>query len=181
MAPSSESFASIEFKSRPMESGISRTPPSGHLNPRILGPTPRLEENVSMALDLDELHGNVLLGADPGILPLPALAEYLDSSTMETSSDRRRLESLYHERSSRPWLVFVFAWLALPFALRVDERGLIGGPAAAAVATLGAFFLVQSAGMTISRQGLLPTGLTPWLEIGLVLLGTAIALRRQAL
>jgi lipopolysaccharide export system permease protein len=142
---------------------------------------PRFEENVSVALNLDALHGKVLLGADPGILPLPALAEYLDSSTTETSSDRRRLESLFHERLSRPWLVFVFGWLALPFALRVDERGLIGGPAAAAVATLGAFFLVQSAGTTLSRQGLLPVGLTPWLEIGLVLLGTAIALRRQAL
>jgi len=142
---------------------------------------PRLEQNVSMALDLDALHGDVLLGADPGMLTLPALAEYLETSTTETSSDRRRLQSLYHERLSRPWLVFVFGWLALPFALRVDERGLIGGPAAAAVATLGAFFLVQSGGMTVSRQELLPIGVTPWLVIALVLLGTAIALRKQPL
>ena len=140
---------------------------------------PRLEENVSMALDLDALDGDVLLGADPGVLPLPALSEYLNANPRESSSNLRRLRSLYHERLSRPWLVIVFGWLALPFALRVDQRGLFGGPAAAAVATLGAFFLAQSAGTTISRQELLPVGLTPWFAIGLVLLGTAIALRRQ--
>ena len=140
---------------------------------------PRLEENISMALNLDALHGNVLLGADPGILTLPALTEYLEANPRDTSSNLRRLRSLYHERLSHPWLVLVFSWLALPFALRVDQRGLFGGPAVAAVATLGVFFLVQSAGTTMSRQELLPIGLTPWLAIGLVLLGTAIALRRQ--
>ena len=134
-----------------------------------------------MALDLDALHGDVLLGADPGILPLPALAEYLDASPRESSSNLRRLKSLYHERLSSPWFVVVLGWLALPFALRVDQRGLFGGPAVAAVATLGVFFLMQSAGRTISRQELMPVGLTPWLAIGLVLLGTAIGLRRRSL
>lgn len=142
---------------------------------------PRLQENVSIALDPDSLYGDVALGADPGMLPLPALREYLESSSSETSSGLRRLRSLYHERLSRPWLLFVFAWLALPFALRVDQRGLFGGPAAAAVATLGAFFLVQSAGTTISRQEILPIGFTAWFAIGLVLIGTAIALHRQPL
>ncbi len=51
----------------------------------------------------------------------------------------------------------------------------------AAIATLGAFFLLQSAGTTISRQELLPIGLIVWLEIALVLVGVAIALRRQPL
>jgi lipopolysaccharide export system permease protein len=142
---------------------------------------PELQENVSIALDPDALDGSNALGADPGMLPLPALRGYLESSSNENSSGLRRLRSLYHDRLSRPWLLFVFAWLALPFALRVDQRGLFGGPAAAGVTTLGAFFLVQSAGATISRQEILPIGLTAWLAIGLVLVGTAIALRRQPL
>jgi len=142
---------------------------------------PELQENLSIALDPDALDGSNALGADPGMLPLAALRGYLESSSNENSTGLRRLRSLYHERLSRPWLLFVFAWLALPFALRVDQRGLFGGPAAAAVATLGAFFLVQSAGATISRQEILPVGLTAWLAIGLVLVGTAIALRRQPL
>jgi lipopolysaccharide export system permease protein len=140
---------------------------------------PRLEENVSIALDPDSLHGDVALGADPGMLALPALREYLESNASDTSSRLRRLRSLYHERLSRPWLLFVFGWLALPFALRVDHRGLFGGPAAAAVATLGVFFLTQSAGKAISRQEILPVGLTNWLVIGLVLMGSAVALRRR--
>jgi lipopolysaccharide export LptBFGC system permease protein LptF len=142
---------------------------------------PRLDEDVSMTFDPDALRGDVLLGADPGMLPLPELADYLETGPSESSSNLRRLENLYHARLSRPWLVFVFGWLALPFALRVDQRGLFGGPAAAAVATLGAFFLLQSAGTAISRQELLPVGLITWLEIGLVLAGVAIAVRRQSL
>ena len=142
---------------------------------------PRLDEDVSMTFDPDALRGDVLLGADPGMLPLPELANYLETGPSESSSNLRRLESLYHARLSRPWLVFVFAWLALPFALHVDQRGLFGGPAAAAVATLGAFFLLQSAGTAISRQEILPAGLMTWLVIGLVLAGVAIAVRRQPL
>ncbi len=140
---------------------------------------PGLEEHVSMPLDLDALSGDVLLGADPGTLPLRALADYLSSNPSESLSALRRLKSLYHKRLSRPWLVVVFAWLALPFALRVDPRSRFGGPAVAAVAMLSVFFLVQNAAITISRHGLLPVGFAPWLAIGLVLVGSAIALRRE--
>ena len=142
---------------------------------------PALDENSSMALDLDALGGDVLLGADPGILPLRALAIYLNANPRETSSNLRRLRGLYHERLSSPWLVFVFACLALPFALRVDQRGRFGGPAAAAIAALGVFYLLQTAGTTISRQEFLPVGLTPWLVIAVALVGTSIALRKQSL
>jgi lipopolysaccharide export LptBFGC system permease protein LptF len=141
---------------------------------------PSLEENSSIALDLDSVHGDVLLGADPGILPLRALANYLDTDPSQTSSNLRRLRGRFHERLSSPWLVFVFAWLALPFALHVDQRGRFSGPAAAGISTLGIFYLLQSAGTTISRQELLPVGLTPWLAIFMTLLGTSIALRSRA-
>lgn len=141
---------------------------------------PNFSENHSMALDLDMLRGDVLLGADPGNLPIRALANYLDDNPRETPSNLRRLRGRYHERLSSPLLVIVFGWLALPFALRVDERGRFGAPATAAIATLGIFFLLQSAGATFSRQDLLPVGLTPWLAILVVSIGTAIALRKHA-
>ena len=141
---------------------------------------PTFSENHSMALDLDMLRGDVFLGADPGSLPIRALANYLDDNPRETPSNLRRLRGRYHERLSSPLLVIVFGWLALPFALRVDERGRFGAPATAAIATLGIFFLLQSAGTTFSRQDLLPVGLTPWLAILVVSIGTAIALRKHA-
>lgn len=142
---------------------------------------PQVEENVSLDLDLDAIDGRVLLGADPVNLSLTALAEYLDADPQETSSNLRRLKSLYHTRLSEPWLVLVFAWLALPFALRVDRRGLLGGPAAAAITALSIFFLIKSAGMTLSQREFIPVGVTPWLAIGCVVIGSSIALRGRSL
>jgi lipopolysaccharide export LptBFGC system permease protein LptF len=144
---------------------------------------PDLDEHVSMALDLDAPHGDAMLAADPAMLPLPELAGYLERQAdgRETSSNWKRLAVRYYDRMSRPWLVLLFAWLALPFALQIDERGRFGRPAAEAVAVLGLFFLLQSAGTTLARQALIPIGLTPWLVIGLFAVGTAIALRRRPL
>jgi lipopolysaccharide export LptBFGC system permease protein LptF len=140
-----------------------------------------LEKNASLTLDLDAIGGDALLHADPEHLPLAALAEYLDANSGNTSSSLRKLHARYHERLASPWLVAIFGWLALPFALRVDERGRFGVPAAAAVAALSGFFLLRSAGETLAQQELIPVGLTPWLTIAIVLLGSTMALRRHQL
>lgn len=142
---------------------------------------PRVETNSSMTLDLHSLGDDVLSNTDPRNLPLKALAERLDARSDTTSSGLRRSRSLYHQRMSDPWLILAFSWLALPFALRVDRTGRIGGPAIAAVATLGIFFLIQSAGTAFSRYGFIPAGLTPWILIVFVLFGSAIALQRQSI
>jgi len=136
----------------------------------------QLEKNATLTLDLDSLGGDALLHADPVHLPLAALADYLAGNPENTSSTLRALRGRYHARAASPWLVAVFGWLALPFALRVDERGRFGGPAASAVAALSGFFLVRSAGETLAQQELFPVGLTPWLAIGLVTLGSTVAL-----
>jgi lipopolysaccharide export LptBFGC system permease protein LptF len=138
----------------------------------------KLEKNASLTLDLDAIGGDALLHADPEHLPLAALADYLEANSENTSSSLRKLHGRYHERLASPWLVAVFGWLALPFALRVDERGRFGPPAAAAVAALSGFFLLRSAGETLAQQELIPVGLTPWLAIAIVILGSTIALRR---
>jgi lipopolysaccharide export LptBFGC system permease protein LptF len=142
---------------------------------------PDLQEHLSMALDLDAPHGDAMLAADPTLLPLPELAGYLarEADSPQTSSNVRRLSNRYHDRLSRPWLVLLFAWLALPFALRIDRSGRFGRPAAEAVACLGLYFLLQSAGTTLARQALFPMGLTPWLMIGLFAVGAGLALRHQ--
>ncbi len=152
-----------------------------HFDPQRATASPSLEENVSMDLDLDSLGGDVLLRADPGILSLNGLREHLASRSGQPSSSLRRLRERFHERLASPWLVFGFGCFALPFALRVDERGRLGRPAAAAVAMLGGFFLVQSAGTTLARQEVLPVGFTPWMMLAIVILGAALALRRRPL
>jgi lipopolysaccharide export LptBFGC system permease protein LptF len=145
------------------------------LNPSA---SPKLEKHPSMTLDLDELSGDALLQANPALLPLRALRNYLAANPTTTPGKLRKLRGLYHSRLASPWLVLVFAWMALPFALRVDERGHFGGPAAAAIAALGLFFLLQSAGSTLAQRDLAPAGLTPWLASSVIVLGASIALRR---
>jgi len=143
---------------------------------------PRFEEHVRLVLDLDTFSGDTFLGADPGLLPLPVLARYLsDAPETESASQRRRLQSRYHDRLSSPWLVLVFAALALPFSLRVGRDGRFARPAAEGIAAIGAFFLLRSAGETLSREALLPPGVTPWLTLGLLAGLTLWLLQRQRL
>ena len=140
-----------------------------------------LENHAAMTLDLDAIGGDVLLQADPGVLPIAALADYLAAHPGTSPSNLRKLRNRYHDRLASPWLVLVFAWLALPFALRVDERGHFGPAAAAAVAALSVFFLLRSAGETLAQQELIPVGFAPWAVSLMVILGSAIALRRHQL
>lgn len=148
-------------------------------DPDDIRAAPSLEKSASIVLDLDSLQGDLLLRADPGLLPLPALARYLDGNPEASSSVIRRAQGRYHERLSRPWLVFVFAWLAMPFALRIDERGHFAGPAAGAVVALGLYFLVENAGRTLAQEALIPVGITPWLTMALFSLAAAVGVARQ--
>jgi len=138
---------------------------------------PRIEKGVSLELDLEALRTDMFLGADPTQLPLPVLARYLEANPNDTSSTLRRIRARFHERLSSPWLVLVFAWLAIPFAFRVDERGRIAGPAVAAVVTIALFFVAQSIGQTLAHEAVLPVGWTPWVTMLLFSIGAAFALR----
>ncbi|HEB89491.1 MAG TPA: YjgP/YjgQ family permease [Deltaproteobacteria bacterium] len=150
-------------------------------DPKDPAAPPDLSDRTALVLDMEARGGETLLSADPGVLSLVRLADHLARHPRDPSSAARRWRGQFHERLSRPWLILVFAWLALPFALLVDERGRIGGPAVAAAASLGLWFVAQSAGSTLARQGLIPTGLTPWLLIAFTAVATAIALRRRPL
>lgn len=141
--------------------------------------SPTFENVASLVLDLDSLRGDLMLGADPGLLPLRDLASYLARSEAEPSSVGRRARARFHARLSSPWLVFVFALGALPFALRIDGRDRIAGPAVAAVAALGLYFLAESAGRTLAQQDLIHVAVTPWAVMGLTCLAAGIATRRS--
>ena len=135
---------------------------------------PKIQKGVPLELDLEALRTDLLMGADPTQLPLPVLARYLEVNAENTTATFRRIRARFHERLASPWLVLVFAWLAIPFALRVDERGHIAGPAVAAVVTIALFFVLQSVGQTLAREEVLPVGWTPWATMALF--GSAAAL-----
>ncbi|MCR9096858.1 MAG: LptF/LptG family permease [bacterium] len=138
---------------------------------------PEVDRDVPLLLDHEALQADLLVAADPALLPLQDLAAYLEDAPRATSSSLRRVERRLHERLANPWLVLVFAWLAMPFAMRVDSRGRIATPAVGAALTLSLFYVVQSAGQTLAQRELIPVGLTPWLTIALLSVGAALALR----
>ncbi|CAM9754865.1 unnamed protein product, partial [Discosporangium mesarthrocarpum] len=138
---------------------------------------PQVERDVPLLLDHEALQADLLLSADPALLPLPDLAAYLERAPRATPSSLRRVERRLHERLSSPWLVLVFAWLAVPFALRVDGRGRIAAPAISAVVTLSLFYVVQSTGQTLAQRELIPVGVTPWATIALFSVGAALTVR----
>ena len=141
---------------------------------------PTLEESASVILDLGALRGDLLLGADPKLLTLPDLARYLDSDPRVTPAKIRQAWGRYHQRLSSPWLVLAFALLAMPFALRVDGRGRIAGPATAAVFTLSIYFLLESIGRALAQEELIPVGITPWLTMALFSITAAFGIFQRA-
>lgn len=149
-------------------------------DPRDPEVDPIVKRDVPLELDFEALRSGLLLGADPMLLPLPVLARYLEKISSENSATLRRVRSRYHERLASPWLVLLFAWLAMPFALYVDERGRIAAPAVAAVATIALFFVIGSAGQTLAQEEIIPIGWTPWFTMGFFALITGLGLRLRS-
>lgn len=141
---------------------------------------PIVERDVPLELNIEALRTDLVLGADPMLLPLPVLSRYLDSNPSESTATLRRIRSRYHERLASPWLVLLFAWLAMPFAFYVDERGRIAGPAVAAVATITLFFVVGSAGQTLAQEEIIPVGWTPWITMAIFALLASLGLRLRS-
>jgi lipopolysaccharide export LptBFGC system permease protein LptF len=128
---------------------------------------PRFEAQASVELNPTAMQAHVLRGADPRHLPIDKLARYLENEPTDPPGVLRQMRARLHARLASPWLVLVFAWLATPIALRVDQRGRIAGPAVAAVTALALFFLTQTAGESLAQQELFPVGLAPWLTIAI--------------
>lgn len=146
-------------------------------DPRDAEADPVYAASTAVELDPNAMNANVLRGADPTHLPIRSLARYLAADPTDPPSTLRRMRARLHERLASPWLVLVFAWLAIPLGLRVDQRGRVAGPAVASIVVLALFFVTQSAGQTLAQQQLFPVGLTPWLTMAIFSAAAAVALR----
>lgn len=74
----------------------------------------------------------------------------------------RRFRALLHERLSDPITVLLFAWLAIPLALRVEQTRSLAAPALQGVVVIVAFFFLRNLGATLASQGATPAAWTPW-------------------
>ena len=142
---------------------------------------PAIERVERLRFDPGTGSGDALLLAEPGFQPLPRLAAAIEADTEATPSRRRQLRSRYHERLSRPWSSFVFAWFAIPFGLRVDAKGSWVRPGLAWAGCMALFIALRGVALALAGQGLLAVGPASWGPTALMAAGGALLVWRQRL
>jgi lipopolysaccharide export LptBFGC system permease protein LptF len=105
-----------------------------------------------------------LLDANADTLTLQDLSEYIEARARD-GADVTRLQALFHERLSDPLSVLLFALLALPLALRVEESKSLAAPALQGIGLVALFFLLRNLGSTLAFQGVAPPALPSWLVL----------------
>lgn len=85
-----------------------------------------------------------------------------DNSSDETDlSKRRNLQSELHLRLSSPLAPFLFVLFGLPFSMQSHRSGRSGGFVVGLIIFLG-YYLLLSAGITLTKETLTPPGLAFW-------------------
>lgn len=122
---------------------------------------PATERHASLVLPAPQQSDKLLLDERASTLSIADL-ETAIRSRGEGGGEVRRFRALLHERLSDPITVLLFAWLAIPLALRVEQTRSLATPALQGVVLIVAFFFAKSLGSTLASQGAAPAALTPW-------------------
>ncbi len=122
----------------------------------------RFERLPETQLALSEEPTLTLLQADVEDLSLRDLRDFLESGSAEGLS-LVRARALLHERLTDPLSAFLFALLAVPLGLRVEQTRSLARPALQGVVLLFLFYLARQSGAEFARQGLASPVATPWL------------------
>lgn len=123
---------------------------------------PPAEQRVAeLAVEVRGKSDKVLLDERASTLSLRDLRETIDARVREGIS-AQRFRALLHERLSDPLTVFVFALLAIPLGLSVEDRKTLAAPALQGVILLVLFFFARNVAGTLAAQGVTPAAVTPW-------------------
>lgn len=106
-----------------------------------------------------------LLDAGPRNLSLFELGEYIGARSDEGRDTARYREMLF-ARLADPLAVLVFAFLAIPLGLAVEQRRSLAAAAVVGIAILGLFFTARTAASMIAAGGLGGAAFGPWLVLG---------------
>ncbi len=123
---------------------------------------PQTEHVPELSIAVAAKSDKVLLDERASTLSIADL-QHAISARSRQGHDAGRFRSLLHERLSDPVTVLLFAWLAIPFALRVEQRRSLAAPALQGVVLLVVFFFVRNLGTTLAAENVTPPALTPWL------------------
>jgi lipopolysaccharide export system permease protein len=102
-----------------------------------------------------------LLEADVSSLSIRDLQEYLESYPEDEMATTRAAARL-QQRLTEPLAAFVFALLAVPLGLRVEQTKSLARPALHGAILVFLFYTVREYGSTLALQGVTPPAVTFW-------------------
>lgn len=143
---------------------------------RPLSP-PRFERHEEAVLDMGHDARSLLQNADPSLLALPELWEYVDASRRRQDAASSRARAVLHERLADPAMVLLFALLAVPFGMRVERSRSLAVPALLSVLAVAVVLFSRSLASILVREGVAPAALTSW---GLLAVFTALGVHQFA-
>jgi lipopolysaccharide export system permease protein len=130
-------------------------------DPEIPDAPPSVERSPEITLELAEERSPRLLRAELATLPVWTLARHVMS--VRASGDRAPgAEALLSERLSRPLLVILFALLAVPLSLRVEQTRSVALPAVQAALVLFLFLTAREYVPRFARMDSLAAFVAPW-------------------
>jgi len=125
---------------------------------------PSIEHSPLITLELAEDRSPRLLRAELATLPIGTLARHVIS--VRASGDKAPgAEALLSQRLSIPLMVILFALLAVPLSLRVEQTQSIALPAVQAALILFLFLTAREYAPRFAALGSLATSLAPWLVL----------------
>ncbi len=127
---------------------------------------PATEWVADTVLAVGEQRGLALLNADASVLPLLRLREYIRALAHEGRT-ATRYRALFHSRLAEPLTVLLFALLAIPIGLAVEQSRSLAVAALQGVAMVGIFYGVLTTTAIMAASGLAGAIPSPWILLAL--------------
>ncbi len=102
-----------------------------------------------------------MLEASAQTLSLPNLGRYIEAQIRE-GRDATRFLALYHARLAEPLTVLLFALLAIPLALAVEQSRSLEASALYGIVILGIFYTSRTTADMFAASGFASAIISPW-------------------
>ena len=128
-------------------------------------------------MEMSDSGESALLAANASTLSLETLWGFIDTQ-LERGEPVERLRAALHTRLSDPVGVLLFAMLAIPLGLRVEQTGSLSLPAFYGVTVIAAFYALHNTGTTLANSGVVPAAVALWITPFVFTLGACWAFYR---
>ena len=134
-------------------------------DPEEPGTPPRVEHGVQVTVALDREPNQALLKQEVAALSVADLRGHVDER-LRSGRDVTRASALLHARLSDPLTVLVFALLAIPIGMRVEQTRSLSRGALQVVLIMFVYYSAREAASTLAFEGVAPAS-APWIVLAL--------------